>query len=170
MKQIVFFICAAIILASCATMRKQPENEQIRVMTVSETVNLYYIWATFWDSKDNANMRAKLDISYRNEDNNPVICNISFYNTLKMPETVSGIVLTGKSGDYPLNDMSVLFLEPKYNEIRITSTMPIDALLELFSNDVFSLKANIDGGIYQFEPPKVFYSYRDQFIKAVGEP
>jgi len=113
-------------------------------------------------------MRAKLDISYRNENDNPVICNISFYNTLKMPETVSGIALTGKSGDYPVQDMSVLFLEPKYNEIRISSTMPIDTLLEVFANDFISLKANVDGAACQYEPPREFYLYRDQFVKAVG--
>lgn len=168
MKPIVFCICAAYILTGCATVQKPPENMQIRVIAVSETVNLYYIWATFWDSKDNKNIKAKLDISYRNENDNPVICNISFYNTLKMPETVSDIILTGKSGDYPVNDISVLFHEPKYNEIRITSKMPIDALMELFANDVFSLNANVDGITCRYVPSGEFYSYRDQFVKAIG--
>jgi len=169
-KQIVLIICAAFILAGCASLQPSPENFQIKITAVSETVNLYYIWATVWTSKGNKNIKAKVDITYRNEENYPVTCNISFYNTSKMPETVSGIELTGKSRDYPVNDTSVLFLEPKYNEIRITSKMSVNALLELFANDVFSLKANVDGVNYQYDPPMEFYFYRDHFVKALNRP
>jgi hypothetical protein len=46
--------------------------------------------------------------------------------------------------------------------------MPIDAIMELFANDRFFLKANVDGVTCQYEPAREFYSYRDQFVKAIG--
>ncbi|MDR0443073.1 MAG: hypothetical protein LBH44_06685 [Treponema sp.] len=164
MKIIVTWACAVFILTGCAT----SSGVQIRIMPVSEDAKLYYFFPTVWLSKDTKDTSAKLDITYISEKDNSVVCNISFYHTVKIPEAVSDIFLTGEGKDYALDDITVLFVEPKTNELRITSVIPINAFMELLGAKVISLKASVDGNIYQYNPPKEFYSFRNQFVSAVG--
>ncbi|MDR3019368.1 MAG: hypothetical protein LBU66_00515 [Treponema sp.] len=166
-KNILLFLCAVCIFAgfvntSCAT----PAAIKIRIMPITAEASLYYFSPTEWLSKNNKNTMAKLDISYRSDEDNPVICNISFFNTDKAPDSVTEIVLSGEGKDFPLNDVSVLIIKPENYELRITSTLHITELMELFESKTFSLKANIDGIVYQYDPHRDFYTFRNQFLDA----
>jgi hypothetical protein len=137
----------------------------------------YYFPMMEWqgDSKDISAaihaIGATCDITYRHEPGLDGRCNITFTyiseaSQGKIPPVPSALTLSGDGVDYTLTNIEMLFSER--NQIRITSQIDGDGLFALLKAQSISLTAALDGAEYRFTPPKVFFSYRDEFLADVA--
>jgi hypothetical protein len=162
-KIVYMFILLLIPLVSgCVT--APSTDDGIWVAGLSESLTRYYIPATTWQAKTNRSVSCRLDITYIDEPGRPAVCNISFFNKSAIPKEVTLPSFTADGRVYPLDEINVMFVRAEYNELRITSVIKINELLNLFQSDKILLKAVIDSVEYTFEPDKRFMRYREQFL------
>ena len=164
-KIICLFIVSQFILG-CAT--APPAGSGIWVTGISESVTRYYIPATTWQEQTNHFVTCRLDITYVNESGRPVVCNISFFHRDAAPNEATPISFMGDGRMFSLNDVNTMFTRAEYNELRITSVIAIEELLDLFRSEKIVLKALIDSVEYTFEPTEEFLLFRSQFLEAAG--
>jgi hypothetical protein len=152
-----------LVFSTCTT-----SSPHIRVTYISEQVNQYYIPFTTWKVKNTKNISARLDITYRSEDNKPAICNISFFDETKMPAQVTNIALVGDGIRYPLNEVQLLLTRQERHEYRITSLISIQDLETVLNAQSIILYFIFDTIEYQAAPQKDFFPYRDQFLTEIN--
>jgi len=161
----VFILLLIPLVSGCVT--APSADDGIWVAGLSESLTRYYIPATTWQAKTDRSVSCRLDITYIDEPGRPAVCNISFFNKNAVPKEVTLPSFMADGRVYPLEDVSIMFVRAEYNELRITSVIKIDELLNLFQSDKISLKAVIDSVEYIFEPDKKFMGYRGQFLERV---
>jgi hypothetical protein len=144
------------------------ESYNIWVTGLSETATRYYIPATEWQENKNRSISCRPDMTYINESDRPVVCNISFFNSKAVPKQITSISFEAGGEIYLLNDVNEMFTRLERNELRITSTIQINELLNLFQSEKITLKAVIDSAVYTFIPDNEFLQYSRQFLKTVG--
>ncbi|MCL1833122.1 MAG: hypothetical protein FWG49_01345, partial [Leptospirales bacterium] len=108
------------------------------------------------------------DMTYLDEERRPVVCNISFFNKDSLPKEITSLVFEADGKDYHLNDVSKMFNREEYGELRITSTIEINELLDIFNAEKFLLKATIDSAEYTFRPNEEFLQFCKQFSDIVA--
>jgi hypothetical protein len=163
----VFILISIPLVSGCVT---APSTESgIWVAGISESLTRYYIPATTWTEKADRSVTCRLDMTYIDEPGKPVVCNISFFNKNTIPKEVSLPAFTADGRIYPLNDVSIMFIRAEYKELRITSVMEINELLNLFQSNKILLKVIIDSVEYTFEPDKEFTRYRKQFLESAAQ-
>jgi len=134
---------------------------------MSETVTRYYIPATTWQERVNRMVSCRVDITYVNEPERQVVCNISFINKNAIPKIIFSICFMAGVEIYPLNNINTMFTRMENNELRITSAIEIEQLLNVFQSENISLRAVIDSVEYTFVPNTEFLIYSKQFSEKV---
>jgi len=165
---IAILIFSSLMYSGCAAAPKPVPA--IWVTGISETLIRYYIPATTWQERANRSVSCRVDMTYINEPGRPVVCNISFYNKNVVPKEISDLFFTAEIGEYPLNNVNVMFTRPETGEQRITSLIDVDKLLQVFQSESISFKAVIDAAEYTFVPATEFLQYGRQFGEQVKIP
>ena len=106
-------------------------------------------------------------MTYVDEPEKPVVCNISFFNKKAVPEIISSLNFMAGAEIYPLKNVNTMLTRMENNELRITSIIEIGQILNLFLSEKIMLKAVIDSVVYVFEPSTEFILYSKQFTKMV---
>ena len=153
------------LFSNCASVPQQ--NPEIWVAKMSDTVTRYYIPATTWQERVNRMVSCRVDITYVNEPERQVVCNISFFNKNAIPNIISSIYFMAGVEIYPLNNINNMFTRMENNELRITSVIEIEQLFNLFQSENISLRAVIDSVEYTFVPNTYFLLYSKQFSEMV---
>jgi hypothetical protein len=104
-----------------------------------------------------------------NEPERPVVCNISFFNKKASSKEVASLSFVGDGNIYPLNDVSVMFTRAEYGELRITSVISLEKLLDLFRSEEISLRAALWPAEYTFIPNEEFLLYQAQFLQQLSK-
>lgn len=107
-------------------------------------------------------------MTYVDEARKPVVCNISFFNRNSIPGEAASLYFIGEDKIYPLGDVRTMFIRTEYKELRITSVIGIEELLDLFQSEKISLRVIIDSAEYTFLPDNEFQLYRGQFFALLG--
>jgi hypothetical protein len=107
-------------------------------------------------------------MTYVKEAGKPVVCNISFFHKEAIIGEVNSLRFTGNGRTYSLNNIRVLLTRPSQNELRITSVISIENILNLFQSEKIVLEAVIDSAHYIFMPNTEFLHYREQFLNMVA--
>ena len=166
-RRIVLLLITILLASGCTT--TPPTSSGIWIAGMSESVTRYYIPATTWSEK-NGSAKCRLDITYVNEPDRQVICNISFFIRNGAPKEEISLSFSGDSSIFPLNDARIMFTRVEQNEFRITSVIEIEELLLLFKSEVIYLKAVIDSFEYTFIPNEEFMRFRNQFLEQIVIP
>ena len=165
-KRVYAFIAISIMLVSgCAS--APPADSGIWITGISESVTRYYIPATIWQERTNRSVTCRSDMTYIDEPDRPVVCNISFFNKNTVPKEVLSLYFTANDKMYPLNNINTMFTRTEYGEIRVTSVIDLSEILDLFRSDAIVLKAVIDSAEYTFIPNNEFMRYRTLFLEAL---
>jgi hypothetical protein len=106
-------------------------------------------------------------MTYVDEAGKPVVCNISFFHKEAIIGEVNSLRFTGNGGTYSLNNIRVLLTRPAQNEVRITSVISIEDILNLFQSKKIVLEAVIDSVQYIFMTNAEFLHYREQFLNMI---
>jgi hypothetical protein len=168
-KKIVYVFIFFSILPVSACVTVPSTDDEIWVAGISESLTRYYIPATTWPEKADRSVSCRLDMTYIDEPGKPAVCNISFFNKNTVPKEVAlPSFMADDGGIYILNDVSIMFIRSEYKELRITSTIEINELRNLFQSGKILLKAVIDSVEYTFEPDKKFMRYRRQFLEHIN--
>jgi hypothetical protein len=129
----------------------------------------YHLPHNGWQAENSKKIRATLDVTYRTNSENPVFINISFYNSAGNPRLLSSAVLEGGGIVYPLENISVLHINAKKKELRVTTEGNRQDFLPLMKAENIVLRAVVDGVEYSCIPGKDFYSLRDEFLATLIE-
>jgi hypothetical protein len=162
-----FLVILLPLVSSCVTV--QSTDNGIWVTGISESLTRYYIPATTWTEKTNRYVTCRLDMTYIDEHGKPVVCNISFFNKDTIPKDVTSISFMAGSEFYHLDDVKIMFTRAEYKELRITSVMEIDKLLNIFQSEKILLIAIINSVEYTFVPDKEFMNYTKQFYNRLTQ-
>ena len=168
MRSKIVYTAVSILLITCCTTAPLA-SPGIWVTGISESLTRYYIPATTWQEKADRSVTCRLDITYVDEPERPVVCNISFFNKKVVFKEVASLSFMAESMIYPVYGINIMLTRPEYNELRITSLVEINELLDLFQYDKITLKAVIDSSEYIFVPDTEFMQYSKQFYEQVGQ-
>jgi len=157
----IFILLLIVFISGCVS---TPDTDSgIWVTSLSESVTRYYIPATTWQEKTSRSVSCRIDMTYLDEPERPVVCNISFFNNSMLPKEISSVYFIADGINYPLINVTTMFTRTERNEHRITSIMEIDKLLKIFNAENFLMIAIIDSTEYTFEPNNEFLRYSRQF-------
>jgi len=150
-----------IILVSCKT----PAPPLISFY-IGDGVTQHFLSPTEWTSR---NSTAKLDITYRTlSADMPAIINISFYGNKIMPGNVRSVSLHGQGEECLLEyDFTILTNPGKY-ELRIAFTADREDLIDLFETEPITLRAEVDGVVYVYNPEKNFYELKNKLMRDIS--
>jgi hypothetical protein len=156
--RIIKFLPFLLILTACTT------TPSLKSFFVSDGVIQHFLSPTTWKAR---NSEALLDITYRTGSDLPAIVNISFYGKKNVPRNVRSISLHGAEVTIPLEEVTILFVNARKNELRITSIADRDLLIPLLNSEPITLRAEIDGAMHTHIPHKKFIELKDNFLIAV---
>jgi hypothetical protein len=164
-KKIIYAVTSisVLLISGCTTVPSAGSG--IWITGMPESLTRYYIPATKWQKNPNPSVTSRLDMTYIDEPERPVVCNVSFFNRNTVPKQVTSLYFEADGRVYPLNDVKVMFTRTEYNELRVTSTIEINELLNFLQSGKIYLKAVIDSVEYTFEPDREFLQYRRQFLE-----
>jgi hypothetical protein len=134
---------------------------------VSTGVMQYFLPPTNWTVRG-SKAKALLDITCRTETGIPAIVNISFFGEKSIPRRITSISFNGRGVDIPLENIAILYPDPKKRELRITAEGNRDALISVLEAEPITLTAEIDGQRYTFIPDKKFISLKNDFVLAAS--
>jgi hypothetical protein len=129
---------------------------------------LFYLPATLWKASG-ALAEIRPDITCRTKGDQQGTVNISFFGKKQTPQNIVGLTLGGDDFEYPLDDAKVLLERPERLELRLTASLPIDALKQLIAHENIFLNFTLDGTALQSPAPKEFYIYARQLGAALGD-
>ena len=127
----------------------------------------YFIPATEW-SGIGSKAKAKLDITYRSGSDAPVTVNVSFFGENSLPRSITSISLNGNEIECSLENISVLFPNPKDRELRITTQGDRGNFISVLESASITLIAEIDCTRHSFLPNQQFYKVRNEFLTAIS--
>jgi hypothetical protein len=97
--------------------------------TLPDGGKLYYLPVTPWKAGGDLGLaEIRLDITCRTSGDQQGTVNISFFGKKDMPGEIAALVLGGDAFEYPLNDAKLLLERPEQLELRLTASIPADAL------------------------------------------
>ena len=149
------------LFAACASPPK------LIVYLVDPGVRQYFMPPTDWASSG-ATAKARLDITYRTGEETPAIVNISFIGKKAMPGRIGSVSINGAGISCPLDNITVLFPDPKNNEVRITSEADRDLLIAVLGSEPIAITAEIGGATQTFTPGKQFISIKNDLLIAAS--
>ena len=136
----------------------------MRAMPVTEGVYLYFIPPSTWTVEGSKQISVLLDVTYLNEENNPAVCNISFFNTRETPGEATQIAFSDGSNDYPLGNVKTMFADFDNNELRVRSVILIEELQKALRAETIDLRFTLDGTRYIGKAPKMFLVNKERFL------
>jgi hypothetical protein len=154
-------VAVALLCSGCAS-----AVPTMRTMPVGDDIYLYFIPPSTWSVTEAKNILS-LDITYRSEKDTPAVCNISFFDTEKIPGEVTAIAFTNGSTVYPLHGVKTMFVSQDKNELRITSSIPIEELRKALEAQTIYLQFTLDGIRYTAAAPKLFLINKEQFLSLI---
>ena len=154
MKKLLFCL-TAVFLFSCAS---QP---YIHEFTLGNNEKMYFFPTTEWNAKK---ITVSIDFNFKNQDEIPVICNISVLQKSGMPKMVSNFAFYADSAEYRLSEVKTLFVDSRKNLVRVTSLLDQDDFRKLMDANTISLKLSVDNVQYECVPSRQFYSLRSEFL------
>ncbi|MCL2209058.1 MAG: hypothetical protein FWC19_01650 [Treponema sp.] len=143
---------------------------EIWVTPISDSVIRYYIPATVWQEKNSHSVICRPDMTYLNEHGRKAVFNISFFNKDTPFNEVSSVYFSSDSKNFNLDDINAMFARVDFGELRITSLIALDDIINLFNSEKYLLFAVIDSVEYSFEPDKNFLQFQKQFLEQVILP
>jgi hypothetical protein len=149
-----FFICF-----SCRT-------AEMKIFYIDTGIIQFFFPPTEW-SGQGSKAKAVLDITYRTGAETPAFINISFIGSQTMPRQVTSAFLKGNGIEYPLENVAVIFPEPREKLLRVTTRGNRDTLATVLSGDSVVLVAEIDGITYTYTPSKDFISLKNEFVMMI---
>ena len=160
-----FIVFSGMVVSGCVS--ALPADSGIWITGISESVTRYYIPATTWQERTNRSVTCRSDMTYIDEPDRPVVCNISFFNKNTVPKEIISLYFAANDKMYPLNNINTMFTRTEYGELRITSLIDINEIVDLFRSETIVLKAVIDSAEYTFIPNNEFMRYRKLFLEAL---
>jgi len=127
----------------------------------------FFISPSNWTATG-SKFKAQLDITYRTGTDTPAIVNISFFGDKSIPRRITTIYFNGNDIKYFLENITILYPDPKKRELRVSTTGNRDALITLLESDNITLIAEIDGVFYVFNPDKNFNKIKNDFLISVS--
>jgi len=109
-------------------------------------------------------------MTYLNEHGRKAVFNISFFNKDTPFNEVSSVYFSSDSKNFNLDDINAMFARVDFGELRITSLIALDDIINLFNSEKYLLFAVIDSVEYSFEPDKNFLQFQKQFLEQVILP
>ena len=134
---------------------------------VSTGVMQYFLPPTDW-TVPRSKTKAVLDITYRTGTDTPATVNISFFGERSIPRNITSISFNGRGIEYPLENIAILYPEPRKRELRITAEGNRDTFISLLEAEPITLIAEIDGRRYTFIPDKQFTALKNDFLLATS--
>jgi hypothetical protein len=155
--KIYFFLVTILLLFGCAT----TPVSTLLVRPVGQDETLYFIPPSEWTAQTDKTQKISMDITYHSMRGESAVCNISLYETQNVaPELVSVTF----SDLYSVEDIETMFYDESKKELRITSKININALIEVLETNSIYMKLNINGQIIIVKPPEIFLTNSRRFI------
>jgi hypothetical protein len=98
----------------------------------------------------------------------PATVNISFYGSQSTPVNVNSAYLRGTDTECPLEYISVIFVDPDKNELRISFNADRDKFIDVLQTDQITLSAEVDGAVYVYVPEKRFIENKNKFLDEIS--
>jgi len=127
----------------------------------------YFLPPTKWAAQG-IHASAQVDITYRTGTDMPATVNISFFGEKSIPRRITSVSFQGKGINYPLDNITVLFLDLDKREVRVTTQGNRDTLIPLLESESITLMAEIDGIKYTYIPNKDFIKLKDDFLTVLS--
>jgi hypothetical protein len=112
--------------------------------------------------------KVRVDITYADEPGRPAVLNASLVQRREPPRSFGPAFISGGLSSFPLEDISVLLVNPGDNLLRITSNINGDNFAALLDAKDISLIFTLDGREYRAVPPGKFYLALDEVRKGVN--
>jgi hypothetical protein len=119
-----------------------------------------------WTVRSLRQLTARVEFS-GGDTEDAVECDISFFNPIKDSETVTTALLVADGELYPLERLTVVFVNHETHELRARAVLPRNSLLAALKAETVYLVAVIDKVEYQFEPGRDFTAYKNRVLKKL---
>ncbi|MDR0601325.1 MAG: hypothetical protein LBG42_03000 [Treponema sp.] len=128
---------------------------------------MYYIMVTGWKVRGGY-PKVRVDVTYIDEPGKPAVFNVSLVQRKEPPRSFGPAFINDGLSSFPLEDISVLLVNPEDNLLRITSNINSDNFAALLDAKNISLIFTLDGREYQAVPPRKFYLALDEVRKGAA--